>query len=364
MVGLRSSSGPRLAALAVRPVAATATASRAAAAAAAVGAPLVLVDGSAASQPEATAAWFDAHRIDRLTAPRQSHRRPKRPSRPSSRSPPPNRNRSRAHHELWTGATDATGKGQVRIDGKLRSVQRAAWEFAHGPLLPHQRVLACPAHKTCVAVAHLQLDQAQPKPSERVRRQRGSGSMRELRPRVWELAITEPERAEGRSRRRTSRFNGTEAEAAERLADLAEATRLPTRLGDQRVRELLHRYLDWVCTSAHDYPELRRVAEDIIEPTIGREFAAVLETSTIERVLHSMEARGTAADRDLVAKLLDDAYRWLAGVTGPDATRHRTCGTESFGYHNAGRSSGADPTAATDTAAFVAIAPNAHPVLG
>ncbi|HEX9969573.1 MAG TPA: HNH endonuclease [Acidimicrobiales bacterium] len=43
------------------------------------------------------------------------------------------------------------------MDGRLRTVQRAAWEFAQGPLASGERVLACPDEKACVRIDHLRL---------------------------------------------------------------------------------------------------------------------------------------------------------------------------------------------------------------
>jgi hypothetical protein len=41
--------------------------------------------------------------------------------------------RSGTHH-LWIGAEDAAGVGQMRVDGKLTTARRVAWELKHGPL--------------------------------------------------------------------------------------------------------------------------------------------------------------------------------------------------------------------------------------
>jgi hypothetical protein len=80
----------------------------------------------------------------------------------------------------------------VRIDGKLRTVQRAAWEFAYGPLSPGVRVNTCADERACVTVAHLSLTPARAQALHTTgRRQRGSGSIRELHADVWQLAITD-----------------------------------------------------------------------------------------------------------------------------------------------------------------------------
>ena len=55
-------------------------------------------------------------------------------------------------HEVWTGSVDARGVGMVRIDGKLRTVQRAAWEFAYGPLPHGARVNSCAVERACASI--------------------------------------------------------------------------------------------------------------------------------------------------------------------------------------------------------------------
>src|SRR5688572_28325401 len=107
----------------------------------------------------------------------------------------------RGGHDVWTGSRDERGVGMVRIDGKLRTVQRAAWEFAHGPLEPVVRVNTCAVERACVTVALLSLSpRAATPPTTARRRRRGTGSLREVRPNVWEIAITDGS-SSGRARR-------------------------------------------------------------------------------------------------------------------------------------------------------------------
>src|SRR3954470_9758803 len=90
-------------------------------------------------------------------------------------------------HEVWMGSADHRGVGMVRIDGKLRTVQRAAWEFAYGPLPDGARVNTCAGERACVRIDHLSVTPAagtrQPSFSG-ARRPKGSGSVRQLRPGV------------------------------------------------------------------------------------------------------------------------------------------------------------------------------------
>ena len=147
-------------------------------------------------------------------------------------------------HEVWTGAVDASGTGLVRIDGTLRTVQRAAWEFAHGPVAPDRRVRACPGDKRCVRVEHLCLVGSEGKAAAGRRRRRGSGSLREVHLGTWQLVVSDPPGQNGRTRRRYRSVHGTRRDAEQTLRLLVESTESPIRLGDLRVRELLDRYLE------------------------------------------------------------------------------------------------------------------------
>ncbi|MGH9225572.1 MAG: hypothetical protein ACRD2W_17705, partial [Acidimicrobiales bacterium] len=68
---------------------------------------------------------------------------------------------------------------------------------------------------------------------------------------MWRLTVSDGTTPDGRQHRRSVTVYGHEAHAAEVLADLAETTRGPSRLGDLRVRELLDRYLSWLATGRH-----------------------------------------------------------------------------------------------------------------
>ena len=149
----------------------------------------------------------------------------------------------RGDHQLWTGAVDPRGVGQVRIDGKLRTVQRAAWEFAYGPLPHGARVNTCAGERACVRIEHLSVTPASTAPrAGRTRRSKGGGSIREVRPGVFEITITDGTTPAGRPRRHTATVHGDRSAADLALARLAANRRRD--LGDLRVRELLGRYLE------------------------------------------------------------------------------------------------------------------------
>lgn len=215
----------------------------------------------------------------------------------------------RGEHVVWTGAVDRAGTGLVRIDGRLRTVQRAAWEFAHGPLADDDRVLACPAERACVRIEHLRLAPRR-QPVRASRRRRGTGSMREVRPGVWRITVSDGPGSDGRLRRRHQTVYGDENDALEALALLAETANEPTRLGDLRVRELIDRYLCWLAPG-QDVARLRRLATTRIEPAIGLEYAALLEGALIEQVMKRLPAEGASEDEIRATyRLLHDTYAW------------------------------------------------------
>ena len=223
--------------------------------------------------------------------------------------------RQHGSHEVWFGARDARGTGLVRIDGSLRTVQRAAWEFAHGPVPPGARVLACPDERACVQLGHLRLDRPQ-KTTAPPRRQRRTGSKREVKPGVWELAVSLGTGPDGRTRRRYRTINGCEDDADQALTNLVETTFGPTRLGDLRVRELLDRYLTWLDDGTATAPieSYRKIADTVIEPVCGRQFAALLDTADVDVLLRTAH-KGGASPQELkeILALLAETYRWARG---------------------------------------------------
>ena len=64
---------------------------------------------------------------------------------------------STGFHHHWIGATDKSGVPQMRVDGRLTTARRVAWELHHGPLPLRTRVVACPDDPRCVRVEHLDI---------------------------------------------------------------------------------------------------------------------------------------------------------------------------------------------------------------
>ena len=222
-------------------------------------------------------------------------------------------------HEVWTGATDHRGVGMVRIDGKLRTIQRAAWEFAYGPLPEGVRVNTCAGERACVRVDHLSVTPAAvaTRPSAGGdRRPKGSGSIRQLRAGVWEVTVNDGKTPDGRPRRRSKTVHGNRGDAEQAAVALAATVRRD--LGDLRVRELVGRLLEERARDGERGLERnQRVLREIIEPAIGDLLARDLSAVDVVRAFTAVyRAVGSDPTRHALG-LVRDAYRW--------AIRQRWC---------------------------------------
>ena len=135
--------------------------------------------------------------------------------------------RSGEHH-LWLGAVATNGIGQVRVDGKLVTAPRVAYELEHGPLASGLRVLTCPAEPGCVRVDHLRVERhGANKPAERRKRAaRGAGSIEAMSRGVWKISVSAGVDSDGQRRRTSRTVRGTRSDAAKALAALV------TEVGD------------------------------------------------------------------------------------------------------------------------------------
>lgn len=212
-------------------------------------------------------------------------------------------------HHRWQGATGASGTPQIRVDGRLTTVRRVVWELAHGPLAPKATVAACPDEPTCVRLEHLSLGRsrhtpARPKPVLRRRARRGSGTMREVRPGVWELAVT----AEGNRRYRTVR--GTRTEATATLARLvAEAGGRADTLD-----ALIGAYLAHLEDEARRPATIRRYRQlwrDWLSPSLATRSPTELSRPAMERTLVTMAKAGQShSSTHQAAVLLSGGLAW------------------------------------------------------
>jgi hypothetical protein len=148
--------------------------------------------------------------------------------------------------------------------------------------------------------------------------------LREVRPEVWEITVTDGASA-GRRRRRVVTMHGSRRDAE---AELDRVRTLLARddLGDLRIRELVGRYLEDL-----DGPTDRGrqrdgdLLADILEPTLGAEIAAIASRVQIERALETIATTGTSLPevRDAL-RLLRRSYQWAIArhLHNEDPTAH------------------------------------------
>jgi hypothetical protein len=234
-------------------------------------------------------------------------------------------------HARWTGAAGADGTPQIRIKGRLTTVRRVVWEQAHGPLPPGATVAACPDEPRCILLEHLALGRKRrsathpPMPESRRRGRRGSGSMRQLRPGVWELAVS----TSGIRRYRT--VHGTESEATSLLTVFAaEAT---GRFDDTEtlvIAYLAHLEQNRSPTTLRRYRQLWR---QWLSPALGASSPDELTRRSLQETLAAMaEARQSRSSIHQAAVLLSGSLAWAKrnghlyanpalGLPLPDGTR-------------------------------------------
>ena len=197
----------------------------------------------------------------------------------------------RGAHHLWRGTCDSDGTPQIRVDGRLTTARRVAWELARGPLPPKVTVAACEADPRCVLVDHLGLGRrrrrAPPPPAAPPprRQPRGTGSIREVDAGVWELAVTA---ADG-SGRRYRRVHGSRDDASAALAAfiVEHGGQAPT------IDALVGGYLTHLRTAGRSTQTLRRYQQlwrHWLAPDLGHLQLAALTRTRIERTLRHMAA--------------------------------------------------------------------------
>jgi hypothetical protein len=194
-------------------------------------------------------------------------------------------------HHRWLGAAGADGTPQIRIDGRLTTVRRVVWEQTHGPLPAGITVAACSDEARCVRVDHLTLGRKRrssvaPKPtSAPLRTRRGSGSMRQLRPGVWELSVSA-----GGTRHYRSVL-GTDTEAASALAVFAAG--ITGRFED--LETLVAAYLNHLEREARTILTLRRYRQlwrQWLSPTLTAIRPAEITRDQLEQALTAMADAG------------------------------------------------------------------------
>lgn len=241
--------------------------------------------------------------------------------------------RSGEHH-LWLGAKNPErGTGKVKLNGKVVTAHRAAWELSHGRLPEAARVLACPAEPACVRLEHLRLVNGGPDSMSGLavvptrprvgRARKGSGSMREVRPGVWTLTVTAGAYDDGRPRRRYRQVKVGSASAAARelaafVAEIRSEERVVVRRADANVTfdEAVERYLDEYLRdekgregrTIEDYRELHR---RWFSPHIGTRPVRDVNDAMMDRLFGKMRRAGLSRSRLNHAKsLYSPFFRW------------------------------------------------------
>ena len=210
----------------------------------------------------------------------------------------------RGTHLLWTGATDRNGVPQIRVDGRLTTARRVAWELERGPLPDGARIRRCAAESRCVRVDHLTvIEPGTTRP--RLRRPRGAGSMREVRPGVWQLIVT----AELRDRVFRT-ITGDRAEATRQLARLAsEHGHAPTTLDVLVTIHLAHLH-----AAGRGHDTLRRYEQlwrTWLAPSLGAIEPNDLRPADVEHALDHMHQAGQS-ERSIhqAAVVLNTTLAW------------------------------------------------------
>jgi hypothetical protein len=224
--------------------------------------------------------------------------------------------RSGKHH-LWTGAHDAGGIGQIRIDGRLTTARRVAWGLAHCPLPPNRRLSGCPDEPRCVRVEHLALSGGAGRATP-CRAPRGGGSKREIRPGVWKLTVSAGRNESGNHRRVSRTIHGTEAQANHALRRFATEVRGPvdpvTSTAPWTLTELVARYLGYLEDADRSPETIRRYRSLLsawIGPALGTVAPADVTSGDVDELLAQMHAAGQSPSSTHQARtLLRSAYRW------------------------------------------------------
>ncbi len=229
--------------------------------------------------------------------------------------------RSGLHH-LWLGAAATNGVGQVRIDGKLVTAPRVAYELEHGPLANGDRVLTCPAEPGCVRVDHLRVDQrASREPAAAPRRAvRGAGSIQAMSRGVWKIGVTAGVDSDGKRRRSFRTVRGTRTDAAKALAalvtEVGDGSRLPRQADKQLSVDAL---VEWYLTFAAEDRGLEHSTivgygdayTHWLQDIIGTKRASSVTMADLDKAFGRMRRAELSHSRMNNARsVLSGAYKW------------------------------------------------------
>lgn len=231
-------------------------------------------------------------------------------------------------HHLWTGAINPErGTGRLKVAGKQVTAHRVAWEIAYGQVPAATRVLPCPDQPACVRIDHLSGPSsgrvASPDSDGGRRRGRqGGGSMRELRPGVWELAATSRNSTDGRPQRMSRTVSVGSAKAASRelatfvaeLRDVAPAPRKDLRgitMNDAVAMFLEEHLAGEKGREERTIADYRKLHVRWFAPQLGHRPVGDIDESAIDRAFGKMRAAGLSRSRLNHAKsLYVPFFRW------------------------------------------------------
>lgn len=223
--------------------------------------------------------------------------------------------RSGDHHR-FTGSVDRRDTPQMRVEGRLTTARRVAWEVEHGPLPAGARVEAC-VEPRCVRVDHLSLRPRSVLPaapvdvpaSPRRRRRRGEGSIRQVRVGVWKLTLSVPEPSD-RGRRVSRTIHGTRPDAENAMALWLAERGGPACTLDGVVTAYLAQ-LDGNGRGHHTLRRYRQLWRDWLSPTLGRTHPDDVARADVEAALAAMGERGQSASSiRQAATVLTGCYAW------------------------------------------------------
>jgi integrase len=227
-------------------------------------------------------------------------------------------------HHIWLGSKTADGIGKLKVEGKMVSAHRVAWELEHGPPPEGSAVRTCPETRPCVRVEHLALVRrrsAATRPA-RQRSPRGGGSKAKLKDGVWKLTVRVGRYDDGRPRREHETvYAETEEEANRELARfVAEVHSAP--LPDSQVErdvvvdDAIEQYLSEYLVGekgreANTIRVYRNVHRRWFSPVIGRRRVRDVDEAVMDRIFGKMRQAGLSTSRMQDARnLYAPFFRW------------------------------------------------------
>ena len=225
-------------------------------------------------------------------------------------------------HHIWLGARSPGGGGQVRVDGKLLTAARAAWEIEHSSVPDGVRVLSCADEPACVRVDHLRLDQrakSSASPPLKKRSPRGAGTIAAISPGVWKIGVTADLDRLGQRRRTFRTVYGTRKDAATALAALVTegGGHHVFRQDDKQLTldSLVAWYLEFAREDRGlDHSTLTGYADAYshwLKKPIGQKRANSITTAELDTAFDRMPRAGLSRSRMNNARaLLSGAFKW------------------------------------------------------